>query len=336
MNNQNRERYAKEISVHQKPTVAVLYRDEKDRSNWEYALHGVPGLLPITVNRNDSIALARLRRAEGSLRLVVISSRLYPCGDPGLARRVRAAAPGFELLVISPSGEPSPPLTPLLLDRVRHLAFNPPQDAQRAADYLPLMVCGLVHRRPWEIGSCLREGTVLHRHQLRSSDDKEALVGALEAALAGEGPELEMLRHKGALLADELLENALYDAPRGPDGARLFRKGERRELLPQESIVLSFGFDGETLALKLTDSWGSLAPEVVLEHLAKNQDSEVLDDDTGGRGLFIIWRFLDQFHLNVQPGLETAVGGHLQLSSGLDPDLPRGYHITQLHQGEAA
>jgi hypothetical protein len=74
---------------------------------------------------------------------------------------------------------------------------------------------------------------------------------------------------------------------------------------------------------------------VVLEHLARNQEGDSITDDAGGRGLFIIWRFLDHFHMNVQPGLETVVGGHLQLSSGLDLEAPRGFHITRT-QGEAA
>jgi len=314
-----------------KPMVAVLYRDANDAKLWEEALKGVPGLLPITVEQNVTLSLARLRRAGGSLRLVILSARLYPGHCPDLAARVRAVCPGSELLLVSSSEEPPPALTPLLADRVRHLAFNPPHQARRDREYLPEVVSRLIHRRPWEICSCLREGTTIHSFPLRSSEEKEALIGALEALLAGEGEEYQTLRQKGALLADELLENALYDAPRAPDGSRLFRKGEKRLLLPQERIVLSFGFDGETLALELSDSWGSLEPEVVLEHLARNQEGDPIAGDAGGRGLFIIWRFLDHFHLNVQPGLETVVGGHLQLSSGRDPEVPRGFHITELN-----
>jgi hypothetical protein len=104
-----------------------------------------------------------------------------------------------------------------------------------------------VERRPWEICSCLREGTAIHSFQLFSSEDKERLIGLLELLLAGDGEEHELLRQKGALLADELLENALYDAPRAADGSKLFRKGEKRVMLPEERIVFSFGFDGETL-----------------------------------------------------------------------------------------
>jgi hypothetical protein len=317
-------------------TVAMLYQDESDRALWEPALNEVPGLLGIAVDGDLSNALERLRGAGATLRLVMLSSRLYPVEHPELARRIRTLCPGSELLLVSSSGDPSPPLMPLFADNVRHLAINPPENGGSEAECLAHAVEMLVARRPWEIGSGLKKGTAIHSFQLVSTADKEPLIANLEAALSGEGEEFELLRQKGALLADELLENALYDAPRGAHGDKLFHKGEQRAMLPGERIVFSFGFDGATLALKLTDNWGSLEPDLVIEFLARNQEDGALADDTGGRGLFIIWRFLDQFHVNVHPGQETVVGGHLQLSSGLHPEAPRGFHITEHQIGEAA
>ncbi|HBG08285.1 MAG: hypothetical protein A2075_11735 [Geobacteraceae bacterium GWC2_58_44] len=314
-------------------TVAVLYQDENDRKLWEAPLKGIPGLLSITVGGNLTASLEALRAIASTLRVVILSARLYPEENPELAARVRAVSSGSELLLISSSREPSPPLLPLFADNVRHLAIDGPEGDRPVTGYLPAVVSMLVDRIPWEIGSCLRAGTPIHSFPLGSSEEKESLIGALEAALSGEGEEYEMLRQKGALLADELLENALNGAPRGTDGSKLFKKGAKRTMLPQERIVFSFGFDGETLALKLTDSWGTLEPELVMEYLARNQEEGTCADDAGGRGLFIIWRFLEQFHVNIHPGQETVVGGHLQLSSRLDLETPRGFHITA-HQKE--
>jgi len=314
--------------VRRMQTVAVLYKDEMDRKLWEDTLKGVPGLLSITVDSNLTVSLERLRRTATSLRLVILSARLYPGENPELVARIRNLCQGSELLVISSSGEPSPQLMPLFLDNVRNLAIGAPEGGRPDSEYLPAIVSMLVDRSPWEIGSCLREGTPIHSFQLDSTEDKESLIEALEVVLRGDGEEYELLRQKGALLADELLENAMYDAPRGTQGDKLFKKGKKRDMLPQERIVFSFGFDGETLALKLTDSWGSLEPDVVMEYLARNQDDSSIADDAGGRGLFIIWRFLEQFHVNIQPGQETVVGGHLHLSSGLDLEAPHGFHIT--------
>ena len=313
--------------------VAVLYLDENDRKLWEAGLDGIPGLSSITVDGNLTLSLERVRRMRSTLRIVMLSARLYPGKHPELAERVREGCPGVELLLIS-SDDSSPPLKPLFADGIGHLAINS-EKGRSDREYLPAVVSMLVDRRPWEIGSCLKEGTPVHSYQLDSSEDKESLIGALEAVLTGAGEEMDMLRQKGALLADELLENAIYNAPRSSHGDRLFKKGERRNMLPQERIVFSFGFDGETLALKLSDNWGSLEPDAVLKYLARNQEDGSSADDAGGRGLFIIWRFLDRFHVNVQPGEQTVVGGHLQLCSELDPQSPRGFHITK-HKKEIA
>ena len=316
----------------QMQTVAVLYADENDRKLWDQAVAGIPGLLNITVKGSLPASLETLRPFRGTLRVAILSAATYS-GHPKVAERLREICPGIEILLIS-RDDSSPPLKPLFADDIRHLAIDSQQQGG-SREYLPVVVSMLVERRPWEVGSCLKEGTAVHSYQLVSSEEKEALICALEAALQGEGEEMEMLRQKGALLADELLEKAMYDAPRGAHGNRLFRKGERRSMLPQERIVFSFGFDGETLALKLTDNWGSLDPHEVLEYLARNEECDCIADDTGGRGLFIIWRFLDRFHIDVQPGRQTAVGGHLQLCSSLDPESPRGFHISQ-HEKEMA
>ena len=315
-------------------TVAVLYLDEEDRKFWSPSLDRIPELFSITVAGCLSLALDRVRRLRGSLGLLVISARLYPGKYPELARLLRELAPGLELLLIS-SEDSSPALGQLFADDIRHLAIDSRQGVP-SRGCLPAVVSLLIEQRHWEIGSCLKPGTTVYSFQLRSSEDKEPLIAALEAVLTGDGEEIALLREKGALLADELLENALYNAPRGSRGDRLFQKGERRDLLSRERIVFSFGFDGETLALKLTDNWGSLAPDSVLEYLARNQEEDSVADGDGGRGLFIIWRFLDQFHVEVLPGQQTAVGGHLQLSSRLDPEAPRGFHIAEYKKEMAA
>ena len=313
--------------------VAVLYLDEEDRKFWNATLEPIPELFSITVDGDLTLALDRVRRLGGILSVLIISARLYPGRHPELARVLRELAPGVELLLIS-SEESSPPLRALFADHIRHLAIDSRQ-GQPSRD-LPAAVSLLVDQCPWEIAPCLKPGTTVYSFQLRSSEDKEPLIGALEAVLAGEGEEMGLLRQKGALLADELLENAMYNAPRGSRGDRLFQKGERRDMLPRERIIFSFGFDGETLALKLTDNWGSLEPDSVLAYLARNQEQDPAADAAGGRGLFIIWRFLDRLHVEVQPGQHTAVGGHLQLTSRLDPEAPRSFHITEYKKEIAA
>lgn len=322
----------KEMEVN---NVAVLYLDDEDRNFWESTLSTIPGLVRLAAGDDPSAALDSLRTLRSALKVVILSASLYGQRYPALADLVRDASPGVEIMLLC-CEDCAPPVKRLMEDRLRHLTIAPGNCGGCGGrdDYLPTAISMLVEQRPWELASCLKEGTAVHSYRLSSSEDKEFLIAKLEEVLCGGSEEMELLRQKGALLADELLENAMYNAPRGSRGDRLFNKGERREMLPEECILFSFGFDGETLALNLTDNWGSLEPEEVLAYLARNEEEAT--DDSGGRGLFIIWRFLDRFHVSVAPGQRTTVGGQLQLSSKLDPETPRGFHITRHHEEIAA
>ncbi len=314
--------------------IAVLCLDETDRKGWDEAFRGIPHVMTVTAENGLTRALDGIRALGEDLRVAVISSRLYPYPHPGLVGLLRELNPDLEVLLISREAY-APPLKPLLEDRIRHLCIMPGQ-AGVNEDCLPAVIDMLLKQRGWDISCCLKEGTVLHSYRLSSSDEKEDLIAKLEELLDGEGEEMELLRQKGALLADELLENAMYDAPRSGCGNRLFSKGQRRSMLPREDIVFSFGFDGETLSLALTDNWGSLDPDEVLEYLTRNEEETLDCSDPGGRGLFIVWRFLDRFHVAVTPGHSTRVGGNLHLKSTLPPEAPRGFHIMNRCEEVAA
>jgi hypothetical protein len=130
---------------------------------------------------------------------------------------------------------------------------------------------------------------------------------------AGKDEEHDFLGQRAVLIVDEMLENALYSAPCDETGAPLFVKGSQRTLLPDEKIALRCGFDGEQLFLEVSDSWGNLSPETVEHFLSLNLSDSDSEADRTGRGLFIMWKFLDYFYVNINPGVETSMGGVLSL-----------------------
>jgi hypothetical protein len=315
------------------PSIVALFKDTADERLWAGHLQGIPHLCRVMAGQNIRQILANLKRTGIAPRLVMLSATLYPRENRQLVTIVRQAFPRAELLLIAFESDAALPLQPLLVDNVRHLVINHGDGGDdRGQCQLGTAVTRLVNGRPWIIGECLRAGSAIHEYRLASSAQKEDLIRMLEGYLAGNSPEMEMFRQRGALLADEMLENAMYGAPRGEDGGKIFRKGEERALLPRERLVFRFGFDGETLALEMVDNWGSLAPDLVMEYLARNQDQSGGDDDAGGRGLFFIWRFLDQMHVTITPGVQTTVGGHLRVSSTCSPEAPHGFHITTLEK----
>lgn len=174
----------------------------------------------------------------------------------------------------------------------------------------------------------LRPGAAVHERRISTTEQKEQLIAELERSIAGFSPEYEMLRMKGALLADEMLENALYAAPRDDRSGPLYRKGEKRTLSERENVVFRYGFDGDLLALEVVDGWGTLTPEAFFEHVSRNMESTGPHEEIGGRGLFIIWRFLDALHLRINPGKQTVIGGHVRLASSAMFSESKELHIS--------
>jgi len=159
----------------------------------------------------------------------------------------------------------------------------------------------------------LDRGDGVHEWHVGSTDDKEMIIAHLEQVLAGNDEAHDFLRQRAALMVDEMLENALYAAPRDASGRQLFTKGGKRGILPGERITLRCSFDGERLTLEVSDSWGSLSPETVQRFIALNLASKGADSHRAGRGLFFMWHLMDDFYVSVKPGEETAIGGALPL-----------------------
>lgn len=306
--------------------ILVLFKDSEDEKWCAGLLKGIPRQVRVVVSDHLPVNLETLKRGGLDPAVVVVSGRLYPEARPDVVRWVRAVFGHAEILLISTSGESFPALHLLSEDGVRHLAVHPEEMGDsRSVDQFRRAVAVLSERRPWTIADHIGAGTPVTEIEIESSAQKEEAIDALVSALPGESEELEILRQKAALLADELLENALYGAPQ-EKGAKLFNKGDERTLLPGERIVFRFAFDGERLALEVTDEWGSLSPETLLNYLASG--GSPTSPDAGGRGLFIIWRFLDHFRVCIKPGRRTVMGGELMARSPLDPDDPRGFHIS--------
>lgn len=146
-----------------------------------------------------------------------------------------------------------------------------------------------------------------------SSSDKPELIDELLTVIGDHDQSHTLLCQKTALMVDEMLENALYAAPRTTDGLPLFKKGEPRQLLPNERIRLRYHFDGSRLSLEVRDRWGTLTAAQVFAFLAQNTGQTLPAPDRAGRGLFFMWRLMDQFYVSIRPGVETVVGGCLQL-----------------------
>jgi len=159
-----------------------------------------------------------------------------------------------------------------------------------------------------------------HEFVVTCSEEREALIQAAQEFARETGCH-SRVAERVALAADELLSNALYNAPVDPDGQRRFASTSRREevkLSPGEEIRFRLATDGKRVAVAVEDPFGSLTPETVLHYLAKGlaRGDNQIDTKPGGAGLglYSLFHHVHHFVLHLEPGKRTEAIGLVEVT----------------------
>jgi hypothetical protein len=133
--------------------------------------------------------------------------------------------------------------------------------------------------------STLSWGHTWHERRLRSSAERRAMVDVVERF---SGELLTSRQAQGAAqLADELIMNAMYDAPLDHSGRQRYahRRREPIELEPAESPTFGFGSDGARIVISASDPFGHLKREHVFGGIHRGLTTGSMDTSGGGAGL---------------------------------------------------
>ena len=151
--------------------------------------------------------------------------------------------------------------------------------------------------------------------RLRQSADRTGVLAEAEAYARSLGIPARLCVQFSSV-ADELITNALYNAPRDQGGQSRFSHLPRSNevvLGPGEEIEVRFCCDGRRLGISASDPFGSLTPEMLLDYLAKcfKGDQNLVDEKPGGAGLGLFYIFDSVSHLvtNISPGKRTEMIG---------------------------
>lgn len=169
-------------------------------------------------------------------------------------------------------------------------------------------------------------GTMIVEHVVKGSSQRESLIEQLDLYLDSVGVR-GPLKRKSLKVAEELLMNAIYDAPTGPDGKPLYNHLQRTvplELKPTEYASFRFACDGNFLAIAVVDRFGALNRQTILDYLERclmqgTEEQTPLDGKGGGgNGLFQIIQSSSLTAFNVDPGERTEVIALLNLNIQID------------------
>jgi len=169
-------------------------------------------------------------------------------------------------------------------------------------------IFGLEKYLPW--------GAKVHEVRVSNYDEKRAALKAVVEHAESVGARralIARLEH----VTDELLMNALYDAPAVHSGVSTMA---RISSLTQsgsasfggESAVLRFGCDGRYFAVSASDPYGELKKEVIFDHLIRARRERGAPNQEGGPGgaglgLYFILSSVTRFIANIEPGNRTEV-----------------------------
>lgn len=137
-------------------------------------------------------------------------------------------------------------------------------------------------------------------------------------------------------VVDEVITNAIYNAPRDAQGRAKYAKISRREpvvLEEHEVATLEFACDGAYIAVAQIDPFGSLTQDTIVSYLNRClvKGPGQLSDASGGAGigLFRVFSSLSKFIVNIEPGRKTEVVSliDLRLSMKKFKQLPKSFHI---------
>lgn len=160
-------------------------------------------------------------------------------------------------------------------------------------------------------------GTPVSTLRVTDYEDKNRAVARLGDWAAQQLPRRDAAALEGAL--DELLLNALYDAPRDPSGAPRYRDllpAQRAVLppVPSEHAEVRYACDRERLVVAVEDSFGALRADTVLDYLTRCAEAQHLrlsplerKASGAGIGLFLVACAASELLFRLADGSRTQV-----------------------------
>jgi hypothetical protein len=164
-------------------------------------------------------------------------------------------------------------------------------------------------------------GMELSSIEVKSAQERDDVVECVADHVAWLGAGSEAKRAVAAVV-DELVTNAIYDAPRTSDGAPRYASRDRKEkfsLDPWEYVTVRWGSNGDHIAISVSDWFGALRPEHVRACLRRClADGDQIEQKEGGAGLgmYTALSYCTQLVVNIEHGTRTELIALIDLRRG--------------------
>ncbi len=278
-------------------SILIVHADRKTQRMVQRIL----GATGHRIDVADDAAQAMRLLAHGTPVLVVLDGAMLP----GICELVAAlAAKGVDACMTLLGGAADRVPEILELGAVTNLLVHP---MPVLAEELTITAHKLIRGDLFGAEKYLLWGTELHATTLTRSAQRAEIVAGLADAVRGLGQSARVAS-MAMLVADELLSNAVHNAPVDAAGGH-YRQDQARSddfaLAAREQVRLRWGCDARYLAIEVTDAFGSLDRATILAALARHDVRE--SGGGAGMGIALAYRSCDHLVFNLAPGARTEI-----------------------------
>ncbi len=283
--------------------ILVVHGDKKTQR----IVHRILGATFCPVHVVDTVAQAEARLSTGMPFLLVVdhAQALGAAGRDLLARH--QGMPSLVLLHDAEEGE-----VPDVLD-VGSLSYLMANPMPLLAEEMIATVIKLLRGEIFGLEKYLAWGVEVRERTLTDAAQRADVVAELNDAIHGcaLGPRVAAA---ASLIADELISNALYNAPTDATGTHTRSQESRsgsRPLSGKEQITLRYACDARYFAVEVRDNFGSLDRPTIMRCLKKavsREPNKVSMKTTGaGIGLASVYGTCNHLVFGLDPGRRTEV-----------------------------
>jgi hypothetical protein len=282
------------------PSIIIVHRDRRTQR----IVQRVLGAGGYRIEIADDVAQAERMIGHTVPVLVVVDGELMidGCADAFFAA-VAARGTDACIMLLGDRGYLHVPRI-LSMGAVTNLLVHP---MPLLAEELTVTANKLIHRDLFGMEKYLLWGTALNRATLTRASHRAALVERVADAVrnSGQSPRVASM---AMLITDELLSNAVHNAPIDGDGIHYRRELARDveiDLDQRHQVELRWACDARYLAIEVTDRFGSIDNGTILRSLSK---SDVRETGGGaGMGIALTYRSCDHLVFNLDPGRRTEI-----------------------------
>lgn len=179
-------------------------------------------------------------------------------------------------------------------------------------------------------------GVDVHTEVIKSSHERNAINTMMTDYFKKVGVRKTILE-RAFIVAEEMMMNAVYDAPTDSSGRSLFNHLTRQNKIildTHQYSVLSCACDGDYLAVSVSDPFGSLRSKTIIQYLKSCYDGKAgsLNAAKGGagRGLHMIVENSDFTIFNLRKGQRTEVISLFSLDMNRSDETVPKFHIFEI------